>query len=65
MPTQTTTELFLLDDLETPKNDLSALRVVADWIKTFVARPNEHLGRAGPVSPSWPEPGTQDALARR
>jgi hypothetical protein len=46
--------LFLLEDLEdfgrTSKladGDLNALRTVADWIKTFIVRPNEQLGRAG------------------
>lgn len=28
--------------------EYDALRTVADWLKTFVVRPNEHLGRAGP-----------------
>ena len=56
-----TTNLFLLQDLEdsgrTRKlvdKDLNALRAVADWIKTFVARPNKELGRAGPVCPFVP-----------
>ena len=60
MPAQTT-NLFLLQDLENPSrtgkledSDLSALRTVADWIKTFVARPNKDLGRAGPVCPFVP-----------
>ncbi len=53
MPAQTA-NLFLLQDLENSSRtakladrDLSALRAVADWIETFVARPNEDLGRAG------------------
>ena len=57
MPTQTT-DLFLLEDLEDvgrtsepAESDLGALRAVADWIKTFVVRPHEDLGRAGPVCP--------------
>ena len=60
MPAQTT-NLFLLQDLEdsskTKKladSDLSALQTVADWIKTFVVRPHEDLGRAGPVCPFVP-----------
>ena len=60
MPTQTT-DLFLLEDLEdvgkTSKladNDLAALHAVADWIKTFVVRPHEDLGRAGAVCPFVP-----------
>jgi hypothetical protein len=64
MPAQTA-NLFLLEDLEDvsrtrelAKSDLDALRVVADWIKTFVARPHEDLGRAarGPSAPSCLEP---------
>jgi Domain of unknown function (DUF6875) len=60
MPT-TTTNLFLLQDLEDvsstrelAESDLKALHTVADWIKTFVARPNKDLGRAGPVCPFVP-----------
>ena len=56
-----TTNLFLLEDLEDvsrtrelAKSDLAALRAVADWIKTFVARPHKDLGRAGPVCPFVP-----------
>jgi len=57
----TTTNLFLLEDLEDVSrtgqladNDLEALRTVANWIKTFVTRPNQDLGRAGPVCPFVP-----------
>jgi hypothetical protein len=57
MPAQTT-NLFLLEDLEHSSrtrnladSDLHALHAVAHWIKTFVARPNKDLGRAGPVCP--------------
>jgi hypothetical protein len=60
MPTQTR-ELFLLDDLEDveatsdlAEADLAALRAVADWIKAFVLRPHEDLGRPGPVCPFVP-----------
>ncbi len=60
MPAQTT-NLFLLEDLEDVRktsqlaeSDLSALHAVADWIRTFVAKPNEHLGRDGPVCPFVP-----------
>jgi hypothetical protein len=60
MPAQST-NLFLLQDLENPSrtreladSDLSALHSVADWIRTFVARPNKDLGRAGPVCPFVP-----------
>jgi hypothetical protein len=59
--TTTTTNLFLLEDLEDVKstrdlseNDLGALQAVADWIKTFVVRPHKDLGRAGPVCPFVP-----------
>jgi hypothetical protein len=36
------------------EGELDALRAVADWIKTFVARPHKDLGRAGPVCPFVP-----------
>src|SRR5262245_54626823 len=56
-----TTHLFLLEDLadvsrtrELAESALNALRAVADWIKTFVARPHQDLGRAGPVCPCVP-----------
>jgi hypothetical protein len=55
------TNLFLLEDVEDlsktrnlAESDLSALRAVGDWIKTFVARPHKDLGRAGPVCPFVP-----------
>lgn len=60
MPTQTT-DLFLFEDLEDVRrtselaeSDLDALHAVAEWIQTFVARPHEDLGRAGPVCPFVP-----------
>jgi hypothetical protein len=60
MPAQTA-NLFLLQDLEDSSrtgkladSDLNALHTVADWIKTFVVRPNKDLGRAGPVCPFVP-----------
>jgi hypothetical protein len=60
LPTRTT-DLFLLEDLEDAgrtselaAGDLAALHAVADWIKTFVVRPHEDLGRAGPVCPFVP-----------
>jgi hypothetical protein len=60
MPAQTT-NLFLLEDLqdvgrtsELAESDLDARHAVADWIKTFVVRPHEDLGRAGPVCPFVP-----------
>jgi hypothetical protein len=62
-----TTNLFLPEDLDNPtrttkleEGDLDALRAVADWIKAFVARPNNDLGRPGPVCPFVP-----GALERR
>jgi uncharacterized protein DUF6875 len=60
MPAQTA-NLFLLDDLEDSSktrdladSDLSALRAIADWIKTFVVKPHKDLGRAGTVCPFVP-----------
>jgi len=57
-----TNDLYLLEDLDDAsktrqlaKSDLAALRTVADWIKSFVARPHKDLGRAGPVCPFVPE----------
>jgi hypothetical protein len=57
MPTKTT-DLFLVEDLEDAgatgelaEDDLDALRAVADWIKAFVVRPHEELGRDGSVCP--------------
>jgi len=57
MSTQTT-GLFVLEDFEDagktdklPERDLTAGRTEADWIRTFVARPNKDLGRDGPVCP--------------
>jgi hypothetical protein len=59
--TSSATNLFLLEDLEDTgrtskltESDLAALRSVADWIKTFVAKPHDDLGRAGPVCPFVP-----------
>jgi hypothetical protein len=64
MPAQTTpaqADLFLLDDLEDVSrtreladSDLEALQAVAEWIKAFVIRPHEDLGRAGTVCPFVP-----------
>jgi hypothetical protein len=60
-------ELFLLEDLEEVgrttelrAGDLDALHAVGDWIKAFVVRPHEDLGRSGPVCPFVP-----GALERR
>jgi hypothetical protein len=63
------TNLFLLEDLEDAtrtrqlaQGDLNALHAVADWIKTFVARPHKDLGRAGPVCPFVPVAREQKTL---
>jgi hypothetical protein len=60
MPAETT-NLFLVDELEDVgrtselvESDLDALRAVADWIKTFVVKPDKDLGRAGTVCPFVP-----------
>ena len=60
MPAKTA-DLFLLEDLEDVSktsalahSDLAALQAVADWIKTFVAKPHKDLGRAGAVCPFVP-----------
>ena len=57
----TTTNLFLLQDLEDPgrtgqlaESDLEALQAVAGWIKAFVVKPHKDLGRAGTVCPFVP-----------
>jgi len=54
--------LFLLQDLgessrtrKLADSDLNALHAVADWIKTFAARPNKDLGRAGRACAIVPE----------
>jgi Domain of unknown function (DUF6875) len=61
MPAGTAANLFLLEDLEDrsrtrelAEGDVGALQAVADWIKTFVARPHKDLGRAGAVCPFVP-----------
>jgi hypothetical protein len=56
MPAQIA-NLFLVEHLEDAKlaeSDRNALRAVADWTKTFVARPHRDLGRDGPVCPFVP-----------
>jgi hypothetical protein len=60
MPAKTA-NLFPPDDLEyvcmtrtLAEGDLTALQAVADWIRTFVARPHKDLGRGGPVCPFVP-----------
>ena len=61
MPAQTN-NLYLIEDLDDAsksrqlaKSDLAALRTVANWIKSFVAKPHNDLGRAGAVCPFVPE----------
>ena len=60
MPAQIS-NLFLLEDLEDTsrtreiaESDRDALRAVADWTKTFVARQHRDIGRDGPVCPFVP-----------
>ena len=60
MPTQTA-DLFLLEDLEDNRRtsdlaerDRDALHAVAEWIKTFIVRPHDELGRPGSVCPFVP-----------
>ena len=54
-------EFFVLEDVEEvsrtgqfAESGLRTPRTVADWIETFVTRPNKDLGRAGPVCPFVP-----------
>jgi hypothetical protein len=61
MSAVTTRNLFLLEGLEDisrtsdlAERDREALQAVADWIKTFVVKPHEDLGRAGTVCPFVP-----------
>jgi hypothetical protein len=60
MSTQTA-DLFLLEDLEDnermsdlAERDRDALRAVAEWIKAFIVRPHDALGRPGAVCPFVP-----------
>jgi hypothetical protein len=60
MPPQTT-DLFLLEDLEDvgrtselAESDLEALQAIADWIKAYVVKPHNDLGRGGTVCPFVP-----------
>lgn len=68
MPAQIS-NLFLLEDLEDARrasnlaeSDLTALRAVADWTKSFVIQPHRDLGRPGPVCPFTPLAIEQKAL---
>jgi hypothetical protein len=58
---QATTQLLLLEELDDSsktralsERELGALHAVADWIKSFVIKPHEDLGRAGTVCPFVP-----------
>src|SRR5262245_20516456 len=42
--------------------DLAALRSVAEWVTSFVARPHKDLGRDGPVCPFVPTALEQQTL---
>jgi hypothetical protein len=53
--------LYLLHELalprrtgRLPKEDLQALKIIADWTRDFVAQPHPDLGRGGPVCPFVP-----------
>ena len=61
MPAETA-RLFLLEDLEQAAatgevagSDLEAMRATAEWIKSFIVKPNKELGRDGPVCPFVPK----------
>jgi hypothetical protein len=56
-----TTSLFLPEELEDvsttselERSDLEALRAIGDWIRSFIVRPHEDLGREGTVCPFVP-----------
>ena len=60
-PESQTANLFLIEDLDDAsrsrslaQSDLTALRAVADWTKSFVIQPHKDLGRTGPVCPFTP-----------
>jgi hypothetical protein len=36
------------------ESDAAALRAIADWITTYIVKPHQDLGRAGPVCPFVP-----------
>jgi hypothetical protein len=63
------TNLFLLEDASRTRKladtDLDALRRVAEFTNTFVARPNKDLGRPGPVfGGGRPRRGVPESLSR-
>ena len=60
-PEARATNLFVIEDLDDPdrtknlaQRDLTSLRAVADWTKSFVIQPHKDLGRTGPVCPFTP-----------
>ena len=61
--------LYVLRDLALPKRtgrlskeDLQALKTIADWTRDFVAQSHPHLGRGGPVCPFVPPAIENDTL---
>jgi hypothetical protein len=66
---QSTTDLLLLEELDNTsrtthlaEGTVNALREVAEWITSFVAKPHEDLGRSGPVCPFVPGSLERDTL---
>ncbi len=53
-------DLIRIDELDAgpagpvAERDLSAMRAIADWIRTFVVQPHKDLGRSGTVCPYMP-----------
>jgi hypothetical protein len=63
------TDLYILEDLEDvgktgslDDTKLEAMRTLAEWIETFIVKPHEELGRAGPVCPFTPEALMRETL---
>jgi hypothetical protein len=61
--------LYLLRDLALPRKtgrlsreDLQAVKAIADWTRDFVAQPHPHLGRGGTVCPFVPAAIEDDTL---
>ena len=61
--------LYVWRDLALPKRtgrlskeDLQALKTIAEWTRDFVAQSHPHLGRGGPVCPFVPPAIEQDTL---
>lgn len=60
-PVSQAANLFVIEDLDNPartkklaQGDLTSLRAVADWTKSFVIQRHKELGRPGPVCPFTP-----------